>query len=77
MMDGEANSMWSTILNGWDWRVTAEGWHVEQIPSGNEGCAPVGQGVMTDRDVGESGGRSAADEAVGGREERSLRRYAW
>lgn len=47
---------------------------MEQIPSGNGGWAPVGQGVMTDREVGESGGRSVAEEAVGGRDERSLRR---
>jgi hypothetical protein len=76
MMLGSANSTWSTIRNGWDERVKAEGWQVEQIPAGKGGCDPVGQGCITDRDSGVRGGMMTADEdaAEGGRDERSFRR---
>lgn len=77
MMAGVANSTWSTIRNGCDCSVRADGWHFEQMPSGNGACVPLGHGVMTESDNGSSGGRLLDEIADGGRPARSLRRYAW
>ena len=59
--------------------MSAEGWHVEQIPAGKGGCEPVGHGVITESERGVSGGRVLAeDEAVDAeRVDRSFRRCEW
>jgi hypothetical protein len=66
MMAGVANSTWSTMRNDCDWRVRAEGWHLEQIPSGNGAWVPEGHGVKTERERGVSGGTKDDDTADGG-----------
>lgn len=56
----------------------ALGWHFEQIPTGHGACEPEGQGVLTWKSSGVSGGiaEDEVDALEADWEPVSLRRYA-